>query len=227
MQNSGTINSDPHQPGNAVLGPFGTGRVTVAGAEWRRWAEREGLIHCHSRFQQRQRWTWTHPRYSSEHELGHIFMSASCQWHLQKCRILFEGPSVTWPWSDYTDQNPVEIRLRHGKLWHSHRRQRKGEDKPAVRKLRVNTEEAINLRQIWESRVEEALHTFHTHSPDPTPIDKWKAICRNICRDTAVSQLAHLSVSSLPVPAQGQKRADPPTGTPNKNGPRKDSRAER
>ena len=105
--------------------------------------------------------------------------------------------------------------------------ERNGEDKPAVRKLRVNTEEAINLRQIWESRVEEALHTFHTHSPDPTPIDKWKAICRNICRDTAVSQLAHLSVSSLPVPAQGQKRADPPTGTPNKNGPRKDSRAER
>ena len=40
-------NSDAHQPGNAVLGPFGASRVTVAGMEWRRWAEREGLIHCH------------------------------------------------------------------------------------------------------------------------------------------------------------------------------------
>ena len=157
----------------------------MAGIEWRRWAEREGLIHCHRRYQQRQRWTWTHPRFSSEHELDHIFMSASCQWHLQRCRVLFEGPSVTWPWSDYTDHNPVEIRFRHGKLWHSHRRKHRGEDKPDVRKLRGNTEDAINLRRTWQHRVEEALHAFRTHSPDTTPADQWDAICR-ICRDRAV-----------------------------------------
>lgn len=61
----------------------------------------------------------------------------------------------------------------------------KGEDKPDVRKLRGNTEEASNLRHMWQNRVEEALHTFQTQSPDHTPTDKWEAICR-ICRDAAV-----------------------------------------
>ena len=39
-----------------------------------------------------------------------------------------------------------------------------------------------------------------------------------------LSQLAGLSVAALPASTHGQKRAEPPTGTPNKSGPRKDNR---
>ncbi len=41
---------DPHQPGATVMGRFGHPQLTVAGAEWRAWAERENLVHCHSRY---------------------------------------------------------------------------------------------------------------------------------------------------------------------------------
>ena len=91
---------DPHRPGATVMGHFGHPKLTVAGAEWRACAERENLVHCHSRYQHSHRWTWKHPRYHSEHELDHVFLDTNSQWHLQNCRTIQEGPSVDWPWTD-------------------------------------------------------------------------------------------------------------------------------
>ena len=107
----------PHQPGSSVMGQFGDTRVTIPGLEWRAWAEREGYCHAQSQYSHRSRWTWSHPRFHSTHELDHVWVDAASRWHLTQCRTLLEGPSVTWPWSDYTDHNPVEAHFRHGKIW--------------------------------------------------------------------------------------------------------------
>lgn len=178
-------NQDPHQPGAVVMGRFGHPKLTVAGAEWRAWAEREEYIHCHSRYQHYHRWTWKHPRYHSEHELDHVFLDAHSHWHLQNCRTLQEGPSVDWPWTDYTDHNPVEVKLRHGKLWHTRRKQQVALTKPDVKKLRGQSEEAAQLREQWVAQVEEQLARFRTTVGHTTPNQNWEQIC-NICRDTAV-----------------------------------------
>lgn len=62
-----------------------------------------------SRYQCRNRVSWVHPRYLSEHELDHVFVKGSDVWHLKQCRFLVEGPNVAAPWSPYTDHNPVEL----------------------------------------------------------------------------------------------------------------------
>ena len=136
-------NVDPQEPGCEVLGSFASPRVTVAGSEWRVWAVRENLKECASRFSLRHRCTWRHPRFQSEHELDHAFILESCLWHLTKCRILKEGPSVQGPWSPYTDHNPVEVVLRHGKVW--------------TPRGRTSQAPAREIRNAWVAAVEQRL----------------------------------------------------------------------
>ena len=109
-------NQNANTLGHTVVGRFARPKITTAGQEWRQWAEAEGFRDCASRYQLRHRTTWQHPRYRSEHELDHISIREECLWHLQHCRVLQEGPNVAWPWGDYTDHNPVEVRLRHGRM---------------------------------------------------------------------------------------------------------------
>ena len=187
-------NHDPHEQGSSVMGSFGAPRVTTSGLEWRSWAEREGFIHCHSRFQRRLRWSWRHPRFLSCHELDHIFLQSSCQWHLVRCRILHEGPSVQWPWSDYTDHNPVELCLRHGKLWRPPSSPSPSLHKPDVQKLRGHTPEAESLRQRWQTRVEEQLQRYRDAHAHTTPHETWEQICL-ICRNTAAQVCGIVSQS--------------------------------
>lgn len=54
-------NRDPHQVGNIAMGPFGWPKTTVAGREWRSWAQVRGFRDCTSRYQLRHRTTWAHP----------------------------------------------------------------------------------------------------------------------------------------------------------------------
>ena len=107
-------NQDMHTPGREAMGCFRNPKISQAGLEWRIWAVQQGFKGCSSRFQLGRRCTWAHPRFHSEHELDHILIHESALWHLQGCRILKDGPSVNWPWTPYTDHNPVEISLRHG-----------------------------------------------------------------------------------------------------------------
>ena len=153
-------NRDPHQVGNIAMGqgPFGWPKTTVAGREWRSWAEVRGFRDCTSRYQLRHRTTWAHPRVLSEHELDHILIHESCLWHVVRARVLQEGPSVRWPWGDYTDHNPVEITLKHGKLWLPKVKGQPLEEKPDVAKLRGNTDEAIRLRDQWQQEVDSPNH---------------------------------------------------------------------
>ena len=54
-------NRDPHQVGNIAMGNFGWPKTTVAGREWRSWAQVRGFRDCTSRYQLRHRTTWAHP----------------------------------------------------------------------------------------------------------------------------------------------------------------------
>ena len=174
---------DPHQVGNIAMEPFGWPKTTVAGREWRIWAEVGGFRDCTSRYQIRHRTTWAHPRFLSEHELDHIFIHESCLWHVVGARVLQEGPSVCWPWGNYTDHNPVEITLRHGKLWLPKVKGRPLEEKPDVAKMRGNTDEAIRLRDQWQQEVDRLIGQLEAQPPNhPLTADtKWVDICR-ICR---------------------------------------------
>ena len=189
--------NDSHQVGRQVMGSFGDPRVTVAGLEWRAWAEGEDLSHCHSRFQQNQRHTWEHPRFLSQHELDHVFVATPCLWHVTSCRVLHEGPSVSFPWSDYTDHNPVEIRLRHGKLWQVKRSQVQQTPKPDVQKMRGDTPEAKHLRETWQQQVETAIQAFQDTHPGTSLTSQWDTITE-LCRNTAVQVCGTL------LQAQGQ-----------------------
>ena len=151
-------NQDMHTPGREAMGCFGNPKISQAGLEWRIWAVQQGFKDCSSRFQLGQRCTWAHPRFHSEHELDHILIHESALWHLQGCRILKDGPSVNWTWTPYTDHNPVEISLRHGKLWFPNKKSRTHTPKPDVQKLRSNPD----LRQIWCQEVESKLQETET-----------------------------------------------------------------
>ena len=129
-------NLETQTPGTEALGRFANSRVSTAGREWRQWAIEQGYKECSSRFQLRHRCTWKHPRFSTEHELDHFFIHHTHLWHLVSCRILQEGPNVDWPWSAYTDHNPVELTLRHGKMWGRNKRHNTIPSKPDVQKLR-------------------------------------------------------------------------------------------
>jgi len=136
-------------PGTEALIRFANSRVSTAGREWRQWATQQGYKECSSRFQLRHRCTWKHPRFSTEHELDHCFIHHTHLWHLVSCRILQEGPNVDWPWSAYKDHNPVELTLRHGKMWGRNKRHNTIPSKPDVQKLRGPSAEASRPRQMW------------------------------------------------------------------------------
>ena len=87
-------NVDVSRSGHSIMGPFAGPKVTKPGAEWRDWCERNGFREAGSRFKQRRRCTWRHPRYRSDHELDHFLVREQDLWHLQSCRILYDGPSV-------------------------------------------------------------------------------------------------------------------------------------
>ena len=179
-------NQTDHAVGNLAVGPFGNPRVSTAGWEWRQWAETTGFRECASRFRLRHRWTWRHPRYQSEHELDHVFIHEEHLWHLVSCRILQEGPNVDnveWPWSEYTDHNPVEITLRHGKMWGHHTPKRPSPPKPDVARMRGMSTEATRLRHLWVNEVETRLAALSQELP--TLEARWEQIS-SICRDTAV-----------------------------------------
>ena len=64
-----------------------------------------------SRFQQRPRCTWRHPRLCTDHELDHFLIHQGDLWHLHSCRILYDGPDVQVSRTLYTDHTPVECLL--------------------------------------------------------------------------------------------------------------------
>eukprot|EP00435_Cladocopium_sp_Y103_P009995 s4145_g2.t1 len=169
--------------GREAVGRFGHSRVSTAGWEWRQWAVQNGFKDCSSRFQLRHRWTWRHPRYLTEHELDHFFIHEDHLWHLVQCRIIQEGPNVDWPWSSYTDHNPVEITLRHGKMWGSRSRRTAHHPKPDILKIRGSTSEATRLRQMWVEEVETRLETVAEHAADMEA--QWETIS-TVCREVAV-----------------------------------------
>ncbi|CAJ1396225.1 unnamed protein product [Effrenium voratum] len=177
-------NQNANTLGHTVVGRFARPKITTAGQEWRQWAEAEGFRDCASRYQLRHRTTWQHPRYRSEHELDHIFIREECLWHLQHCRVLQEGPNVAWPWGDYTDHNPVEVRLRHGRKWAKQPARATGPPCPDVGKLRGVSEESVEQRKQWVQLVEERLAQLQARE-DADLTSRWEAICA-ACRDAAV-----------------------------------------
>ena len=170
--------------GFAVMGRFSNPKLSVAGKEWRVWAEKEGMVECSSRFQLRHRWTWRHPRFLSLHELDHILLSTDGLWHLVSCRVLQEGPNVLWPWTSYTDHNPVEVTLRHGKLWPNPVRKATGPVKPDINKLRGPSNTAQALRKQWVEAVEEKLAFVQANNPHQDSNEKWDLLCTT-CREAA------------------------------------------
>ena len=169
-------------PGTEALGRFANSRVSTAGREWRQWATQQGYKECSSRFQLRHRCTWKHPRFSTEHELDHFFSFTTHLWHLVSCRILQEGPNVDWPWSAYTDHNPVELTPRHGKMWGRNKSHNTIPAKPDVQKLRGPSAEASRLRQMWT----EAVETYLEEAPPASSLQaRWDQVSA-LCREKAV-----------------------------------------
>ena len=142
------------------VGPFSTPKITVPGQEWRDWCSRHGLRDVASRFQCRNRVSWTHPRYLSQHELDHILVKGVDVWHLKQCRFLVEGSNVTAPWSTYTDHNPVELILKVGKHWSPRTHIQSKVVMPDVARIRGQDAEASTLRARWVHQVESKLGQF-------------------------------------------------------------------
>ena len=171
-------NRDQSIVGWEAMGAFATNKVSFTGQEWREWCLRHSMKDAASRFQFPRRVSWTHPRYLTEHELDHVLVRAKDVWHLRKCRILVEGPSVPFPWSPYTDHNPVEAVIRVGKQWQPRGSPTHTEVRPDVAKMRGAGHSALDLRSQWVTKVEQRLQALDTQP-------NWDLIC-DICRRTAV-----------------------------------------
>ena len=161
-----------------AVGHFSNPKITTPGQEWRDWCSRHGYRDVASRFQCRNRVSWIHPRYLSQHELDHILVKGVDVWHLKQCRFLLEGSNVAAPWSTYTDHNPVELVLKVGKHWSPNPRTASRVALPDVARMRGQDEEANTLRMRWVQQVETKLSNL-SGSPN------WDEIC-NLCRTTAV-----------------------------------------
>ena len=179
-------NVDVSRSGHSIMGPFAGPKVTKPGAEWRDWCERNGFREAGSRFKQRRRCTWRHPRYRSDHELDHFLVREQDLWHLQSCRILYDGPSVKGSWTGYTDHNPVECVLRVGKWWRPKKGRRASKQNPDLAKLRGSGGQAKELRERWQGLVESRLRDLRQEldgTVDETY--KWERVCE-VCRGVAL-----------------------------------------
>ena len=178
-------NADTTIAGHDSVGCFGTSRLTTIGREWRQWFSRFNLRDLVSRYRGRNRHTWIHPRFQTQHELDHILCRAGDLWHVQHGRILVEGPSVTSPWTPYTDHNPVELTLRFGKQWTGSARSKNTPKRPDLTKLRGHGHEQDRNRQAWTQGVEARLRTLQPFTNSEEMDQNWNALCR-ICREVAV-----------------------------------------
>ncbi|CAE7261281.1 unnamed protein product [Symbiodinium sp. CCMP2592] len=179
-------NQDAGQVGNAVVGSFSHARLTTAGEEWRDWCVRYDFRDAGSRYQQRRRCTWSHPRFRTDHELDHFLIRHRDIWHLQSCRILYDGPNVDVPWTPYTDHNPVECILRVGKWWAPKTARNSSAQRPDLDALRGSGPTAVELREKWQALVERRLRDLRLElEQEPNATQKWKTVCR-ICRSAAL-----------------------------------------
>ena len=171
-------NVDQSIGGWDVMGRFSAPKITTPGQEWRDWCSRQGFRDVASRFQCRNRVSWVHPRFLSHHELDHVFVKGSDVWHLQQCRFLVEGPNVEFPWSPYTDHNPVELILKIGKQWCPSMSFEARTQTPDIARMRGTTPEATALRREWMDKVETRLQSLMDQP-------HWETICQ-ICRGVAL-----------------------------------------
>ena len=111
-------------------------------------------------------------------ELDHILIPVEDVWHHRRCHILQVGPSVTPPWTPYTDHNPVSLVLKVGKQWQPPPLRPHCLPQPDVGRMRGNTDEARNLRRQWMTQVERRLSQETSHP-------QWDKLCV-LCRNTAV-----------------------------------------
>ena len=88
------------------------------------------------------------------------------------------------PWTEYTDHNPLSVRLRVGQRWADTSRRKHSIPKPNLAKLSGTGPTAEALRKQWTQEVEARLRYMRHNIPDAGSEQQWEEICK-ICREVS------------------------------------------
>jgi hypothetical protein len=203
-----------------VVGKYGPARRSKSGKELLGWALESELMVASTFFSQRDRSTWTHPRYGSGHELDLFLFNRTDRWHVVGCNTLHADKSPAsarrptnrrslkvWKgrqnalaqrslfWDLYTDHAPVELTIRMGKNWAAKDfRPTRSIPAPYVERMRGANEEAETCRAAWSKAVDDQIDQLDDTA---TQFD-WASVVK-ICIDEAMNVLGPRP-KSLPRP---------------------------
>lgn len=140
-----------------AVGPHGVGRRNERGRKLVQVCEEMGWSVTNTWTNQRQKTTWKHPRYKSEHLLDYIMVERRHLRNVLRVLTLHRDLADEYgipDWEEYTDHKPVEMRIKLAPP-KGHRAQQVVAERPALYKGRGTGEQARRLRQRYAEQLAE------------------------------------------------------------------------
>ena len=117
------------------------------------------LVDTHSWTPQRNKATWKHPRFKTEHLIDHFFVARAHGRNVQRTLTLNTELIQEYQlhdWTEYTDHKPIELRIKLAPPL-SYKRQHEHAPRLATHKGRGNTQEARELRAQYHDCLQAML----------------------------------------------------------------------